>query len=514
MSTLAEQVVPQQAPVPVRDRGAFLPAWPASSGVRLPWWIVLLTFVAMGSFGAVGLGWIAVEYGVIVGLGMIAALVAGIAVISDVRAGLWIAIAIVTILPFAVIPVRVGLTLTGLEAVSLALIGVWVARTLLYRDHFLPASFPAAAIILFLTVTLFAFLLGVDRGYTTQTYHDYAKFLMAVAMVFIVWTSIRRLDDHRRLLNAVLLGGSISAAIGLIFQLLGPGFQERVLVRLIPLGYPDTRIVRYIEDDPGRAMRLVSTSVDPNSAGGMLALAFVIGAVQLISRQPIIARRLCMVAVPLTGMALLLTQSRGAWLGAAAGLGVAAILRYRWLIPVGVAGLAGMLVIGIGTAFFERLWLGLTLQDPATVLRLREYQNAIEIIRQYPLFGVGFGDAPSIELQTGVSSIYLTIGQQTGFLGLFVFLFTFAVIGVAGLKWWYQRRTRMTGDLMLTLLAVLAAALTIGVFDHYFFNIQFPHMSALLWILVGLVLALARPVYEMPQPDEVDETVEQSTQLR
>jgi polysaccharide biosynthesis protein PslJ len=476
------------------DRGAFLPTWPAVPDPPVSWWVVIVSIVLTGSAGSIALAWIAVEFGLIVGLGVLAAAVAAIAVLADVRAGLWVAVAIVTMLPFAVIPVRVGLTLTALEAVSLLVLGVWLARILLHRDELLPASAPAALMTLFLTVTLFALLLGVGRGYTSQTYHDYAKFVFATMLVFVVWTSVRSITDHRRLLNVVVLGGSAAAAIGLAFQALGPGFAERALARLIPLGYPDSRIVRFIEDDPERQMRLVSTSVDPNSAGGMLAIVLVIAAVQLVSRNRLIPLWLCLLAVPLTSLALLFTYSRGAWLGAAVGLGIAAALRYRRLIPVGVAAVAGLVVFGIGATFIERLWLGFTLQDPATRLRISEYQNAIAIIREYPFFGVGFGDAPSVELQTGVSSIYLAIGQQTGFLGLTAYLAVIAAVLIAGLSWWRSRRESQQGDLMLTLLAAFGAALIIGIFDHYFFNIQFPHMAALFWIIAGAMLALSRPV--------------------
>lgn len=492
---VAKQTSSDHPRAPAIERDAFLPAWPVSGDAPIPWWLVVAGFASLAVVGAIPLAWIAVEFGIVVGLGVLAAIVAAVATLTDVRAGLWVAIGIVTLLPFAVIPVRVGLTLTALEAVLLLVFGVWIARILLYRDHLLPSSFPAAAIMLMVTVTLFAFLLGVGRGYTMQTYHDYAKFLMAVGLVFVVWTSVRTLADQRRLLNVVLLGGSVAATIGLVFQALGPGFAERMLTKLIPLGYPDTRIVRFIEDNPDRAMRLVSTSIDPNSAGGMIAIVFVIGAVQLISRRPLINRKLCLLAVPLTGLALLLTYSRGAWLGAAAGIGVAALLRYRWLIPVGLAALGGLIVFGVGAAFFHRLWLGLTLQDPATVLRLQEYQNALAIIREYPLFGVGFGDAPSIELQTGVSSIYLTIGQQSGFLGLFAFLLAIGSAGMAGLIWWRRSPFGVESDLMLTLLAALGSVIVIGVFDHYFFNIEFPHMAALLWVVIGLILGVARPIY-------------------
>jgi hypothetical protein len=38
--------------------------------------------------------------------------------------------------------------------------------------------------------------------------------------------------------------------------------------------------------------------------------------------------------------------------------------------------------------------------------------------------------------------------------------------------------------------------------DHYFFNIEFSHMTALLWCTIGLQLAVARnimPVAERPE---------------
>jgi polysaccharide biosynthesis protein PslJ len=282
--------------------------------------------------------------------------------------------------------------------------------------------------------------------------------------------------------------------VGLLFQVMGPGFAERALARLIPLGYPDARIVRFIEDDPARAVRLVSTSVDPNSIGGMLAIVFVIAAVQVISRQRTLPLWLCAAAVPLTGLALLLTYSRGAWLGAAAGLGVAALIRYRWMIPLGLLAIPVMIVAGLGRSFLERLWLGFTLQDPATQMRLDEYRNAIAVIREYPLFGVGFGEAPRIDLATGVSSIYLTVGQQTGFLGLGAYIaMVITVLGI-GLLWMRRQGISRRGDLMLALVSAFTAALVVGVFDHYFFNIQFPHMAALFWILAGLILAIAKPV--------------------
>jgi O-antigen ligase len=281
---------------------------------------------------------------------------------------------------------------------------------------------------------------------------------------------------------------SVAAAVGLVLYAGGPRLTLAVLARLIPYGYPDTRIVRYIEDDPAKPMRLTSTSVDPNSFAGVLALAVVVAVTMTVAQRPAIPRWPAALAAIVSGSALLLTYSRAGWLGAAFGIGLVALARYRWLLVPGGIGLAGASVLGFGERFVERLWQGFMLQDPATRMRLEEYRTALAIIRDYPAFGVGFGAAPTIELWTGVSSIYLLIAERMGLLGLGTFLV--AVMGIAWTGWrtWYRMAASAEGDLLLAWLGAQAAALLIGFFDHYYANISFPHMVATFWLTQAIVL--------------------------
>ena len=143
-----------------------------------------------------------------------------------------------------------------------------------------------------------------------------------------------------------------------------------------------------------------------------------------------------------------------------------------------------------------RLWEGFTFQDPATRLRLSEYENAWHIIQRHPWFGIGFGDAGSIELQAGVSSTYLTIAERAGLVGLAVFLLTVGVIVVRGLRAGVSRSSGVVGDTALCWVGALVAALTVGVVDHYFFNPPFAHMAALFWLIAGVVTRLSFPIVE------------------
>jgi O-antigen ligase len=131
-------------------------------------------------------------------------------------------------------------------------------------------------------------------------------------------------------------------------------------------------------------------------------------------------------------------------------------------------------------------------QDQANQMRLAEYANAVEIIRRYPVFGVGFGAGPELGLITGVSSIYLAMAERIGLLGLFTFLVIMALF--------FARTFRALPELdderqewLIGLQAAAIAALAVGLLDHYYFNIEFSHMVALFWGMLGLGIAALHP---------------------
>ncbi len=414
-------------------------------------------------------------------------------VLLDARWGLVATLGVVALLPYGTLPFKVGLTPTLLSLAIGLTWAVFALRLLLRREERLLTTALDGPLVLFLIVTLFAFVLGLGRGYTAQTFHDYAKMLLAVSLFFLLTNLVRTRRDLRLALGGLAAGGAAAAVLALALYALGRG-AEPLLARLAIVGYPTGRLIRFIEDDPAKAQRITGTAVDPNSFAGFLMVVLVLLVAQAAARRPLLPRPLAALAVLPVALALLLTYSRAAWLGAAGGVLLLALLRYRWLLlPMGLGG-AAVLALGIGGAFIERLILGIQLRDPATKLRLAEYRNALAIIREHPVFGVGFGAAPSIDLQAGVSSVYLTIAERLGLFGLALYLLVLAVLALR--LWPALRRpaARATpeGEAALALAGALAAAVATGVLDHYFFNIGFSHMVALFWGLVGLAVVAAR----------------------
>ena len=432
------------------------------------------------------------------GFAALAALGLAYAMLRDTMVGLALVVAVATILPFGTLPFKAVLTPNFLELALIGLMAVWLLRLLVHPEERLDLTPLGLPIVGFLGVTIFSFILGSNGSPDSLTLHNYFKFFLAVLFFFSVANCVRTPRQARWLIGLLLVSGAVAALIGLALYAMPNGTALRLLVSLGRIGYPTTgRVLRFVEDDPNGVERAIGLSVDPNSYGGMLALVGALAIVQAVSERPVLPRRWTIGMAGLMALVVLLTQSRGALGGLVAGSLYAATLRYRrlWWPVVGAAAAALVLylVFGVGAHFVERVTEGVQFADQANQMRLAEYRNAVEIIRNYPIFGIGFGRAPDLNLVAGVSSIYLAMAERIGLVGLAAFLAIMAAFFARGLR--AMRAAFGAGDeergaALLGLQSAVAAALAVGLLDHYFFNIEFSHMVALFWGTVGLALAL------------------------
>lgn len=483
-------------------------------------------------------GLAAARYGLVVPLGTLVGL--GIALVAPWQPwiGLLLATGIAVLLPFAALPIDLIVTPTYLELALLGALAGWLVPPLLRRDRHWRLSALDGLVWVFVGVSLFALVVGWGRGVDASTLHNYAKTALGIGAFWGVRQVVGRREQVRRFLATFLLTAALAALIALLLHALPDRTALNLLVRMEPLGYPATgRVLRYVEDDPSGLERAIGTSVDPNSFGGMLALAAAVALGEVLIGFPLVegplpwaerwrgsgpagplrtgarpARRrraprslppsgrpalphvLLLVILLLLLGALYLTYSRAALGGFAVAALFLAGVRYRrlwWPIAATVVLLAVLIVgLGRGGAVVERFRQGIRFEDPANQMRLDEYANAAAIIRRYPLLGVGLGGAPDVDLSTGVSSLYLTIAEHMGLLGLVAFL---AAVGAAlGRAYQRYRQTDALSPHRLALLAGVIAALAIGLLDHYFYNLEFPHMATLLWMVLGVATVTAR----------------------
>jgi hypothetical protein len=78
-----------------------------------------------------------------------------------------------------------------------------------------------------------------------------------------------------------------------------------------------------------------------------------------------------------------------------------------------------------------------------------------------------------------------------GLAGLGVFVATVGTVLGRSLQTRLAQPTILAG-ILPAYQAAMAAALVAGLFDHYFFNLRFPHMVGLFWLLLAALVVATR----------------------
>ena len=185
----------------------------------------------------------------------------------------------------------------------------------------------------------------------------------------------------------------------------------------------------------------------PNLLGGFLALA-IPSMVALAASERLWWRRLSGYLLVIAAMAgLVLTYSRGAWLGTGVGLLILlpVLKRGFWLILGAV--LLGPVLVGMVTssdAVLARLEsIAAAGSDPALMERLEIWGMAFRLVAEHPLLGVGLGnfqaaygrlmvpDLPlltyPLELPEHAHNLFLNLAVEVGLVGVSAFAWLLAV---------------------------------------------------------------------------------------
>jgi O-antigen ligase len=445
--------------------------------------LIGLTAVVGGSILAFG--------GPIVAVAFLLAALAALIVLRDIEIGFWAVIAVVTLLPFATLPFDIGLTPTFLDMALGAVLAVWIVNLVTGRQRTITLAPVTLPLLIFIIFALFAFIFGLNNGPLTPTLlRKFAELLVSLGFVLIIIDYCKTWLRLERLVKVLLLAGAAASAIAIGLWLLPDDTANSVLNILPRLGYPGGWVIRYIEENPALSERAIGTSVDPNVLGGLLLMIGALAGPQLVAKRPLFPRGINLFIISLIMVALVLTFSRSAMFGLAAGLAFVAAVRYRRLLPYMLGAAMLLLLLPMAQGYVGRFIEGFQGQDLATQMRFGEYKDALTLIQRYPIVGVGFAGTPDIDIYLGVANVYLTIAQVMGLLGLVAFsavmitVFSYAFLN----RRWFEAHPRQDA-IWLGLHAALVGALVAGVFDHYLFNLEFHHAVTAFWIILGLATA-------------------------
>jgi len=452
---------------------------------------VLLIAVVVSLIG----GLLVALLGGLISLGLLLGVLFGLWVLRDIDVGFVALIAAICLLPFGALPVNVGFKPTFLDLVVVALFGVWLAQRVGGRQGKLIGVPIGLPVLIFLALALATFVAGLGHAPLTQTVaRHFAEVVLSILLFFMVVDTVRDEARLAKFARVVMIAGFLASLIAIVLYVLPDRTTMDLLSRLRVFGYPEgPGVLRFIRDDPSLPQRATGTSVDPNVLGGLLIMTLSIGVAQAFGARPILRRRWTWPIVATMAVALVLTFSRGSFLGAGVALLGLGVVRYRRLLPLLALAVVVILALPQTQDYVKHFFEGLQGEDLATQMRFGEYRDALTLIGRYPILGVGFTGAPDLGTYIGVANVYLLMAQEMGLVGLGAFLLVMLTLFGWG---WQARRAVRAGPRLEAmwwgLHAALAGALVGGVFDHYFFNLDFHHSVAFFWLLVGLAASATR----------------------
>ncbi len=332
--------------------------------------------------------------------------------------------------------------------------------------------------------------------------YGYGRFLLGIGLFFLLTQIVY---DKIKLYWSLVIAGAVQSVLAI------QQFMTQVVVANKWLGMAAQQAkdlgVSVVEAGDERFLRAYGSLPHPNILGGLLAIVLLVNiilyfnlrrewrAVENTSQDQKykIGLLLSLIIFILNFVGLLLTFSRSAWLGVAAGfigLLVYYFINERKLFLISFKFVA---IMAITAVLFVVLFPGLILgrlsiegrlETKSIAERTAYNQEAWQIIKQHWLFGVGvrnYGlgvyneindNKPAYAYQPA-HNVFLLIWAETGILGLVSFL---VFLLSCFLTLWRRKN--------FEIMAVLVAIVVVMCFDHWVWSLAFG--MYLFWFILGV----------------------------
>ncbi|AFY50531.1 putative bicarbonate transporter, IctB family [Nostoc sp. PCC 7524] len=272
------------------------------------------------------------------------------------------------------------------------------------------------------------------------------------------------------------------------------------------------------ESPLSKTTRVYSYLGNPNLLAGYLVPAVVFSLVAIFAWQSWVKKALALTMLIVNTACLVLTFSRGGWIGLlVALLSAIALLVYwwsvqmppfwrTWSLPILLGGVIAILVMAV--IFVEPVRLRIfsifaDRQDSSNNFRRNVWDAVFEMIRDRPIIGIGPGHNSFNKIYpfyqrpryTALSaySIFLEVAVETGFIGLGCFLWL--IIVTLNTAFMQLRRLRQLrnkeGFWLIGAFATLLGMLAHGSVDTIWFR---PEVNTLWWLMVALIASYWTPL--------------------
>ena len=368
-------------------------------------------------------------------------------------------------------------SIAATEVLLTAAVVLWILTRpvpLRWPSYFLPLA-------AFMATTLLSLAASPNPGIGWHPVQKFVLFSMGLLSATFVTTDWRVRAAYKLLLATASVAGIIAIVQFILAQ---SAFSRTGL----------------LVDDPTLVNRITGTLGHWLTFSGVELLVWcaAISALAFLGRKWI-------VAFSIVGMAIILSNTRGAWLGAAAGFAFVG-----WALPRRILAMVLIPMIAIGIAaspfIYRRITMSLDMGLATNYCRVAYFTVGTRMIKDHPFFGVGperiHDEFPNYHTGTGLDSCYsghlhnnvLQIAAERGLLCLATFLWFLVELYRSLLR----RLKRSEENARWPILGSLAALTGFVVAGMTEFNFGDSEVLVLLLFLVSIPFGLPSHVQEDP----------------
>lgn len=359
---------------------------------------------------------------------------------------------------------------------------IWLLSGLAKKKFIIPKTQLNLPIGLFLTVLIFSFSINLELFFAGGQLQSLAYLIRLISYLLIFFFTVDVVKDKvvfEKFYSYIIWAGLIFAFLGFLQLFFFPSFEF-----MAKYGW-----------DP-HVKRLLSTFFDPNYAGGFLVFANSLVLARMLFAEDKAQKGLLFFAFLFLLLAIVLTYSRSAYLACATMILTIGILKSWRLLLFGA-------VISV-IAFFafprmqERIMGGFSL-DATAKMRIESYNQAQQIIDDYPILGVGYNNLRSIredygqildptEHQAGgFDSSFLTILATTGIVGFVGYLWICLAVLKDSIKGFLDKN--LPTDFRSLSLGLFAGFLGLLAHSQFVNSLLFPNIMSYFLIILGVFYA-------------------------
>ena len=366
----------------------------------------------------------------------------------------------------------------AIEIFAYIAIAFWIVKRLLLnsidkKNGLIPVTELNQALAIFLIINAVTVVLSIDHALSLRAF--FGKILKFVTLYYVALDTINNKKRLKNIIIAMVLSAGLIVADASAQYFTGKDFLRGFTFE-----------------------RLRASFTNANGFAGWLII-FIPVFIGLLMTNFRRGKILLGGLVILLFISLLLTYTRGAWLGFVLGLGLmcywfsrslsrkSKVLVYTLIIICSV-GIVSILSKGVK----ERA-KSINKIEGSGLFRVNLWKEALSIVEDFPVLGTGL-NTYSIVARNYKSvegggiyphNSYLQMAAETGILGLASFLWILFVFFRTGFKFLNNKKN----PLLIGLIAGILAFLIQAFFDTHLYSLQ---LVVLFWFMMGLTMAVIR----------------------